>query len=102
MSRETVTDYPALEPGVIDMGARHFMWPQPGDGWFILWWHDCPAVAHVSWGWIGQPRDGRQASGHVIRFSGEPDQPTVTVDGSLLCTDCGDHGFIRDSRWIPA
>ena len=24
------------------------------------------------------------------------------VEPSLLCTICGDHGFIRDGKWIPA
>lgn len=26
----------------------------------------------------------------------------LTIEPSLLCTRCGDHGFIRDGRWIPA
>lgn len=40
----------------------------------------------------------------------EPDGPKWTVVGwepltvtpSLLCTLCGDHGFITDGRWVPA
>lgn len=26
----------------------------------------------------------------------------LTLSPSLLCRDCGDHGFIRDGRWVPA
>jgi hypothetical protein len=26
----------------------------------------------------------------------------LTVSPSLLCTRCGDHGFIRDGKWVPA
>jgi hypothetical protein len=85
--------YPADEPGVIDLGSRHFLLPTDG-AW--LWWHDCPAVAHPAWGWFGQRSDGR-ASGHVITAT-EP----MTVQGSLVCLECGDHGFIREGRWERA
>ena len=26
----------------------------------------------------------------------------LTLNPSLLCLRCGDHGFIRDGKWIPA
>lgn len=26
----------------------------------------------------------------------------LTLSPSLLCRMCGDHGFIRDGRWVPA
>lgn len=26
----------------------------------------------------------------------------LTLSPSLLCTDCGHHGFIRDGRWVTA
>lgn len=26
----------------------------------------------------------------------------LTVSPSLLCTICGNHGFIRDGQWVPA
>jgi hypothetical protein len=87
--------YPALDPGVIALGQRHFIRPNGFGGY--LWWHDCPAVEHVPWGWFGQGQTER--SGHVVRnFATD----LVTVEGSLICTDCQDHGFIRDSRWVPA
>ncbi len=40
----------------------------------------------------------------------EPNKPTWTVESwepltlspSLLCTACGDHGFVRGGRWVAA
>lgn len=26
----------------------------------------------------------------------------LTLSPSLLCRNCGDHGFIREGRWVPA
>lgn len=26
----------------------------------------------------------------------------LTMSPSLLCSACGDHGFIREGRWVPA
>lgn len=26
----------------------------------------------------------------------------LTLSPSLLCNRCGDHGFIREGRWVPA
>jgi hypothetical protein len=107
--------YPEGEPGVIDLGHRHFVaplsvparlwegtevtdcWPEHPTGY--RWWHDCrwrvERGLHTSWGWFGETPNGR--SGHVIT-STEP----LTVEGSLLCPDCGDHGFIRAGQWVPA
>lgn len=47
--------------------------------------------------------------GPVQRQVSEPNRPMWTVESwepltlspSLLCA-CGDHGFIRDGRWVPA
>jgi hypothetical protein len=88
-----LVDYPANLAETIDLGLRHFIRPN-GHGGYI-WWHDCPAVEHISWGWFGP--NGDTQSGHVI-VSHDP----LEVVGSLLCTDCGDHGFIRAGRWVPA
>lgn len=85
--------YPVGEPNVADIGSRHFVRPNGFGGY--LWWHDCPAVDHVAWGWFG-PYDDR-ASGHIIT-SHEP----LTVKGSLICELCHDHGFITDGKWVPA
>ncbi len=87
--------YPANEPDVYDLGMRHYVMPHGEAGY--LWWHDCHAVENVSWGWFGRV-DPERVSGHRIVYH----VPSLTVEGSLICTDCGDHGFIRDSRWVPA
>jgi hypothetical protein len=29
-------------------------------------------------------------------------QDPITISPSLLCLSCGDHGFIRDGKWVPA
>lgn len=26
----------------------------------------------------------------------------ITISPSILCNLCGDHGFIRDGKWVPA
>lgn len=82
--------YPEGENGVIDLGLRHFVMAS-GDGY--LWWHDCP-VEHPAWGYIGDI--GTRKSGHVIIWR-EP----LTVRGSLLCSECGDHGHIEEGVWKP-
>ncbi len=100
--------YPEDERFVADIGLRHFLRPHviDGDGkvraW--LWWHDCPAVEHVSWGWIGDKMDGTK-SGHGVPALDLAPWPPVggefTVEGSLICERCGDHGWIRAGRWVP-
>lgn len=84
--------YPSGDAHVTYIGLGHYTRPNGFGGY--LWWHDCPAVDHVSWGWFGQG-DITQ-SGHVIASTSP-----LTVTGSLICTDCGDHGFITEGRWVP-
>lgn len=36
--------------------------------------------------------------GHWTQESVEP----LTLAPSLRCTMCGDHGFVRDGKWVPA
>lgn len=40
-----------------------------------------------------------QPGGHQIE-SAEPGH--VTVSPSILCDDCGTHGFVRDGKWVAA
>lgn len=87
--------YPADLEDATDLGHRHFVMANVKGEW--LWWHDCNADRPVGgWGWFGRNQDGRE-SGHVI----ESEHP-LTVRGSLICEACGDHGFIREGRWVPA
>ena len=46
---------------------------------------------HVSWVPFGEP-DGWKVEGL------EP----LTISPSLLCRECGHHGFIRGGQWVPA
>lgn len=84
--------YPADEEGVLDIGQRHFVILNM-NGRGGMWWHDCP-VRKSGWGWFGQWED--RASGHVVARANPLD-----VDGSLICTDCRDHGFVRSGSWVP-
>lgn len=92
---EPTRSYPAGEPGVDDIGSRHFVQIYGEAGY--MWWHDCPAVEHVSWGWFGRVDEGRESGHRIVTHA-----PTLTVEGSLICTDCGDHGFIRGMKWVAA
>lgn len=81
--------YPMGEPGVIDLGDRHFAMPfrtETTDCY--LWWHDCQRAS--AWCWIG-PID--------VITSREP----LTVQGTLLCpSGCGERGFVEAGRWRSA
>ena len=90
-----MSDYPAGEPGVIDLGLRHFALIV-SNGRMVMWWHDCPAVEHRSWHWIGEDAAGTR-SGHRIVSIYPPH-----VEGSLVCVLCRDHGFIHNGSWRAA
>lgn len=68
---------------------------------------------------VRHPRaNGRGSCASAILFDlpgiehlrGDPPRPVWTlvsldplhVEPSLLCRECGDHGFIRDGVWVPA
>lgn len=54
-----------------------------------------------SWcgGWVGFTNvEGADEQAKHQLESIEP----LTVSPSLLCRRCGNHGFIRESRWVPA
>lgn len=85
--------YPADLQAVIDLGGRHFaLQINGGTDITFVWWHDCPIDR--TWSWIGSI--GTTTSGHTIT-SHDP----LHVEGSLLCpAGCGDHGFIRQGKWV--
>lgn len=45
----------------------------------------------------GQPRPD---DGHAYWVL-ESEHP-LTLSPSLVCPECGEHGFVRDGRWVPA
>lgn len=58
-------------------------------------------------------RDGARCTGgyvpfdlpgvtHPERWRVERDGRELTLSPSLLCTACGNHGWIRDGKWVPA
>jgi hypothetical protein len=101
----------------IDLGAGHELR-------FTCWRPDCelnpqydglPDVEKFG-AIIDHPApNGTSCSGGII-FDGEvqrrlmPDRPRWTVEQwdpltlspSVLCTACGDHGFVRDGKWVAA
>lgn len=57
-----------------------------GDGWI--------AFEDTSW--------SRQYTTHPIAtWKVESNEP-FTISPSILCRACGDHGFIRDGKWVRA
>lgn len=56
---------------------------------------DCAGAGRVLDPGQSRPSDGRA---YWVMESEEP----LTLSPSLLCTACGDHGFVRDGKWVPA
>jgi hypothetical protein len=46
--------------------------------------------------WATPGRSWRMTAGDPETLDG------LTLEPSLLCTVCGDHGFVRAGRWVPA
>ena len=98
--------------GVLDLGHDHYAegYPRYGDdsgtviGFDVL--HrkgpkPIPAYAGSEWCMGGITLDVPEAAGLAgARWTLVAYDP-LTVAPSFLC-DCGDHGFIRDGKWVPA
>lgn len=106
-------------PADVDLGGGRLLW-------FVGWSPDRElnpqyrGVPDVDrWGAQYSHPDAREPSrecGGFVTFDGEaqravhPNVPKWTVESmepltlspSLLCTVCGDHGFIRGGRWVAA
>jgi hypothetical protein len=54
-------------------------------------------------GWIAfEGRSWARAfNGKIATWKVESDEP-FTISPSILCRACGDHGFIRDGKWVRA
>ena len=54
------------------------------------------SVALEGQSWATPGRSWRMTTGDPETLEG------LTLEPSLLCTACGDHGFVRAGRWVPA
>lgn len=61
----------------------------------MMEWHWSESLGRWHPGLVGFTNRGA-SSGHEL-VSADP----LTISPSLLCR-CGDHGWLRDGRWIPA
>lgn len=72
----------------------------PGDNYRVMWYPDGSARF--------EHRCDRGERGVVVCAPLLSDQHTIeqrqplTIAPSILCSDCGTHGFIRNGRWVPA
>jgi hypothetical protein len=77
----------------MDLGSGHrASWLVSEGGRNLMTWHpNCSAKANSRW------VDLVSGTHHRL-ISEDP----LHIEPSLLCEFCGDHGFIRDGRWVPA
>ena len=71
------------------------------DPYMALWYHRSPKSGEVCFGSFGwrNPRPGQFRNDPIWeRVSVDP----LTVSPSLLCLDCGAHGWIKEGKWVPA
>lgn len=82
-----------LADGCIDLGGGHFWrWLQDGDA---IWRH--PGCQ--SWFLV----DLTTGTHHSITKGSHGDLEGFTIHASLLCPiGCGDHGFVREGKWVAA
>ena len=64
-------------------------WHREGDGWH---------GGHV--GLDTDPEIGTKPRWRVV--AGDLRDGTATLAPSILCRACGEHGFLRDGKWVPA
>jgi hypothetical protein len=59
-------------------------------------------LANRNRGVVGDPCSGFvQFAGDGARWTREQADP-LTLSPSIACRTCGNHGFIRDGKWVPA
>jgi hypothetical protein len=76
-------------------------WKNEAEPYGAIWYHASPKTGECCFGSFDWRRpdhpDFRQGP-LWERGSADP----LTISPSLLCLDCGAHGFIKEGRWIPA
>lgn len=84
-----------------------------GHGVIIEFWHpgeepDKPGgIIETHPGPDGKPCSGSLTFEGYARMRSDPTWRMVsleplTLEPSILCSQCGHHGFIRNGRWVPA
>ena len=95
----------------LELGGAHYVsWVADGDDppkicgglLYHLTPDGKPCVGHFAWMLTKWEREHpeRQYNHTLWTPEGEPG-PHMTLSPSLLCS-CGDHGFIRDGKWVQA
>jgi hypothetical protein len=59
-----------------------------------------PCLGGISWA-SSKWEEERGLSGFKWKLESPEADEHITVSPSILCS-CGDHGFIRDGKWVPA
>jgi len=107
---ETGKYHPAEGPGrepkanAVDIGEGHRLefcqWQGETAG--VIDWHRNKAGAWCC-GWVAfkQSKWGLQFKSGDVGWDVIQREP-LTLNPSLLCKTCGDHGFIRDGKWVKA
>lgn len=102
---ERGTPYEGREDDFDLGGGSSFTWISDSKGIFgLIEHHPKPEGApgfycggYIAW----REHDGTPPKHQLV--SGAPgDEEHLTVAPSLLCRTCGNHGFIREGRWVPA
>ncbi len=75
-----------------DLGSGH-RWQFDDDGDAIWMDPNCRAWHMV---------ELRSGKNHRLQSGSLGDEAHLNVIGSLLCRECGAHGFIRDGEWVNA
>lgn len=89
---------PGVFPNDLGDGVHRWSWlvranAAPGDGRDLLFLHRC--------------HDGKWAINWIDLTSGTKhrliSEEPLHIEASVACAaGCGDHGYIRDGRWVPA
>lgn len=89
-------------PGRVDIGSGHVIAPvldKDGNLIGLADEHPGKTPGSVCYGSVALEGSSWASDGHTWRLvQREP----LTLEPSILCTVCGDHGWIRDGRWVPA
>lgn len=88
----------------LDLGNQHWLQWQYKDGQIVgaLIEHPAGGNDHQEKGsyCAGGVNFSKDWRGPVWDVDGELDEH-LTISPSVLCS-CGDHGFIKDGKWVPA